>query len=129
MKDRAELLVRQEFDKAVQALADGNLPLAAFYSGALAHYMGGLGQFHHIMGSQSHWGSEDQKRHSAYEVAVESTIRFQTRTSIVFESFISPIAVGGDSPGRLRERLPYGQREAAAPMVALPASWTRVSVN
>ena len=61
MKDRAELLVRQEFDKAVQALADGNLPLAAFYSGALAHYMGDLGQFYHIMGSQSHWGSEDPK--------------------------------------------------------------------
>src|SRR6187401_3520134 len=60
--------------------------------------MDDLGQVYHIMGSQSHWGSEDQTRHSAYEVAVESTIRFQTRTSTVFEGFISPIAVGGDSP-------------------------------
>ena len=60
--------------------------------------MGDLGQFYHIMGSQSHWGAEDQTRHSAYEVAVESTIRFHNRTSRVFESFISPIAVGGDSP-------------------------------
>ena len=82
----------------MQALADGDLPLAAFYAGALAHYMGDLGQFYHIMGSQSHWWSEEQTRHSACEVAVESAIRFQTRTSTLFESFISPIAVGGDSP-------------------------------
>jgi hypothetical protein len=97
-RERGELRVRQEFDKALQALADGDLRLAAFYAGALAHYMGDLGQFYHIMGSQSHWGSEDQTRHSAYEVAVESTIRFQNRTSTIFESFISPIAVGGDTP-------------------------------
>jgi hypothetical protein len=97
-KERAELRVRQEFDKALGALADGKPALAAFYAGALAHYMGDLGQFYHIMGSQSHWGSEDQTRHSAYEVAVENTIRFQSRTSAVFEGFISPIAVGGDTP-------------------------------
>jgi hypothetical protein len=29
---------------------------------------------------------------------VESTIRFQNRTSTVFEGFISPSAVGGDTP-------------------------------
>ena len=97
-RDRAELRVRQEFDKALGALADGKPALAAFYAGALAHYMGDLGQFYHIMGSESHWGSEDPKRHSAYEVAVEKTIRFQTRTSTLFETFISPIAVGGDTP-------------------------------
>ena len=60
--------------------------------------MGDLGQFYHIMGAESHWGSEDQTLHSAYEVAVEKTIRFQNRTSTLFESFISPIAVGGDAP-------------------------------
>ena len=60
--------------------------------------MDDLGQFYHIMGKESHWGSEDQTRHSAYEVALEKTIRFQNRTSTVFEIFISPIAVGGDTP-------------------------------
>ena len=50
------------------------------------------------MGSQSHWGSEDQALHAAYEAAVEKTIRFQNRTSTLFESFINPIAVGGDTP-------------------------------
>jgi hypothetical protein len=64
-KDRAELRVRQEFDKALQALANGKPALAAFYAGALAHYTGDLGQFYHIMGSQSHWGAEDQTRHGA----------------------------------------------------------------
>jgi Zinc dependent phospholipase C len=97
-RDRAELRVRQEFDKALGALANGDPALAAFYAGALAHYMGDLGQFYHIMGSQSHWGSEDQTRHSAYEVAVEGTIRFQNRTSMVFEGFISPTPVDGDTP-------------------------------
>ena len=42
-RDRAELRVRQEFDKALGALADGKPALAAFYAGALAHYMGDLG--------------------------------------------------------------------------------------
>jgi hypothetical protein len=97
-RDRGELRVRQEFDKAVAALHDANPALAAFYAGALGHYMGDLGQFYHIMGRESHWGSEDQKLHSAYEVAVESTIRFKTRTSTVFEGFISPLAVGGATP-------------------------------
>jgi hypothetical protein len=90
--------VRQEFDKAVAALEDGKPALAAFYAGAMAHYMGDFGQFYHIMGPESHWGPEDDGRHSAYEVALEKTIRFQTRTSTVFESFISPLAVGGDTP-------------------------------
>jgi hypothetical protein len=49
------------------------------------------------MGSESQWGSEDQTRHTAYEVAVEKTIWFQNRTSTLFEGFISPLAVGGDS--------------------------------
>jgi hypothetical protein len=97
-RERGELRTRQEFDKTVNALSAGNLPLAAFYAGALAHYVGDLSQFCHVMGSQSHWGSEDQTLHGNYEVAVEKTIRFQTRTSTLFENFIRPIAVGGDTP-------------------------------
>ena len=97
-RDRAELRTRQEFDKAIEALGNGDNAFAAFYAGALAHYVGDLGQFCHVMGSQSHWGSEDQALHGNYEAAVEKTIRFQTRTSTIFERFISPIAVGGDTP-------------------------------
>jgi hypothetical protein len=97
-KDRGELRTRQEFDKALAALYAGNRALAAFYAGALAHYVGDLAQFCHIMGSQSHWGSEDDTLHGNYEVAVEKTIQFTTRTSTLFETFIAPIAVAGDSP-------------------------------
>lgn len=59
-RDRGELRARQEFDKAVDALNDGDPRLAAFYAGALAHYVGDFAQFCHVMGSDSHWGSEDQ---------------------------------------------------------------------
>ena len=128
-KDRAELRVRQEFDKAVRALADGKRSLAAFYAGALAHYMGDLGQFYHIMGAESHWGSEDQTRHSAYEVAVEKTVDFQDRTSTLFEGFISPLAVVGTRLRRLREPSPYALREAPARVRALRGSWTSDSAN
>lgn len=50
------------------------------------------------MGSQSHWGSEDPALHGAYEAAVETTIRFQTRSSTVFEAFIKLATVGGNTP-------------------------------
>jgi hypothetical protein len=94
---RGELRTRQEFDEALNALGDG-LSLAAFCAGALAHCVGDLSQFCHVMGSQSNWGSEDDALHGNYDVAVEKTIRFQTRTSTLFENFIRPTAVGGDSP-------------------------------
>jgi hypothetical protein len=97
-RDRGELRTRQEFDKAVSALNAGDPALAAFYAGALAHYVGDLAQFCHIMGSQSHWGSENEQLHGNYEAAVEKTIRFQTRSSTLFEAFIDPLAVGGDTP-------------------------------
>ena len=93
-RDRGELRARQEFDKAVTALAAGDRTLAAFYAGALAHYLGDLSQFCHVMGADSHWGSKDDALHGNYEAAVEKTIQFTSRTSTLFETFISPIVVG-----------------------------------
>ena len=69
-QDRNELRTRQEFDKAVAALAAGKPRLAAFYVGALAHYIGDLAQFCHIMGKLSHWGPENATLHGNYEVAL-----------------------------------------------------------
>lgn len=97
-RDRAELRTREEFDKAVAALDEGDRSLAAFYAGALAHYLGDLSQFCHVMGTGSHWGPDDDVLHGNYEAAVEKTIQFTTRTSTLFESFISSIAVAGDTP-------------------------------
>jgi len=89
--------VREEFDKATKARQDGNNKLAAFYAGAMAHYLGDLSQFCHIMGEESHWGKEDLPGvHTPYESAVE--IDFETRTSSLLDSFIHKIPVGGDTP-------------------------------
>ncbi len=97
-RDRAELRVKQEFEKAQRALAAGNKKLAAFYAGAMAHYLGDLSQFCHIMGPQSHWGSEEKKVHSNYEAAVEKTMDAQTRKSSLLETFFHKVDVPGDTP-------------------------------
>lgn len=59
-RDRAEFRVRQEFDKAKAAFEAGDRKIAAFYAGAMAHYLGDLSQFCHVMGQQSHWGKVEQ---------------------------------------------------------------------
>jgi len=58
VKDRAEGRVQEEFDKAKMAFAAGDKRKAAFYAGAMAHYLGDLSQFMHMMGKESHWGAE-----------------------------------------------------------------------
>jgi hypothetical protein len=64
----------------------------------MAHYLGDLSQFCHIMGAQSHWGSESKEVHSKYEAAVERSIDFTTRTSSLLDPFVKEIAVGADTP-------------------------------
>lgn len=97
-RDRAELRVRQEFDKARAALAGGDRRMAAFYAGAMAHYIADLSQFCHVMGAQSHWGTEDKKVHGDYEIAVEKTIDFGDRSSSLLDGYIHPVQVSGNTP-------------------------------
>ena len=94
-KDRLEVRVQEEFDKAKAALASGNRKLAAFYAGAMAHYLGDLSQFCHIMGVESHWGSENKTVHSNYEKVVDKTIKFQTRSSSLLDPFIHMVSLPG----------------------------------
>jgi len=47
--DRMEVRAQEEFDKAKAALAAGNKRLASFYVGTMAHYLGDLSQFMHMM--------------------------------------------------------------------------------
>lgn len=98
-RDHGRERIREEFNKAKKALADGDQKLAAFYAGAMAHYVGDLSQFCHIMGKQSHWGSEDEpvKIHSRYEVAVEKTIDLTKRKSSLLESYIKKREVDGNT--------------------------------
>jgi Zinc dependent phospholipase C len=55
-KAHARDRIREEFDRAVAALAANKKERAAFFAGAMAHYLGDLSQFHHMMGPESHWG-------------------------------------------------------------------------
>jgi Zinc dependent phospholipase C len=100
---RAMLRTRQEFDRAVAALHAGQRARAAFFAGAMAHYVGDLSQFCHVMGAGSHWGAEDQKLHAAYENAVDRTIDFRTRTSSLLDGYLATVTVGGDKPEDIAE--------------------------
>lgn len=94
-KDWAGKRAQEEFDKAKAALAKGKLKLAAFYAGAMAHYVGDLSQFMHIMGAESHWGSEDQTLRHRYEEVADRDLNLHARTSLIFESFIDKKSMGG----------------------------------
>src|SRR5688572_27762114 len=48
-KERAAQRAQQEFDKGEAAFTAGKLKQAAFYLGAMAHYLGDLSQFCHVM--------------------------------------------------------------------------------
>lgn len=97
-RPRAETRVREEFNKAKQAKANGDNRKAAFYAGAMAHYLGDLSQFCHIMGPQSHWKSEDPKVHTSYEEVVDKTMDFTTHKSSLLDSFIHSVTVTGNTP-------------------------------
>jgi len=45
--NRAGMRAQQEYDNAVDAFADGDLAAAAYYLGAMAHYIGDVGQHGH----------------------------------------------------------------------------------
>jgi hypothetical protein len=53
-------------------LASQDLGNAAYYIGAMTHYVADVGVFGHTMGSGTDWGAEDH--HSDYENAIESMI-------------------------------------------------------
>ncbi len=101
--DRAMRRARQEFDRAVAALQAGQSDRAAFFAGAMAHYVGDLSQFCHVMGVGSHWGAEDQRIHAAYENAVDRTVDFRTRRSSLLDTYIKTVAVSGRTPEAIAE--------------------------
>ena len=96
--DRMAVRASEEFTKARDALARGRARNAAFYAGAMAHYLGDLSQFCHLMDRRSHWGAEDQELHAKYEDAVDKTFDPMTRTSTLLDPYIKPVSVPGDSP-------------------------------
>ena len=93
--------VEAEFAKAKAAIEDENWKLAAFYVGAMSHYIADLSQFMHLMGSGSRWNGgigEDQDVHADYEKVFENRVSFQTKKLPLMENYIEPATITADSP-------------------------------
>lgn len=97
IRDRAAMRAQQEFDRAQTALTNGDKRLAAFHAGAMAHYIGDLSQFMHIMGTGSRWGKEEKDPHSRYEEVIELTIKASTKKSTLLSAFITKTNVAGNT--------------------------------
>jgi hypothetical protein len=103
-QNRSTARARQRFGEADAAPSAANKKeRAAFFAGAMAHYLGDLSQFHHMMGTKSHWGPEDQTLHAAYESAVDRRVDFMTHGSSLLDSFLTPVTVEGDTPEEIAE--------------------------
>lgn len=97
IRDRAAMRAQQEFNKSQQALEDGNYKLAAFYAGAMAHYIGDLSQFMHLMGEGSRWGPEDRDYHKRFEEVIDKTMDAAERRSTLLSQYVQKKSVGGDN--------------------------------
>ena len=89
VEDRAAFRALQEYDKAVDAFADGEFSAAAFYLGAMAHYIGDVSQYGHTCRCEDH--------HSDYEHWAKR--RTDSFNEGVFESYIQG--------GNLTRRRPF----------------------
>ena len=85
--DAAAVRTREEYDKAVSFYRAGNLAEAAKELGVVAHYIGDMAVFGHVMGASTAWGAE--VHHSDYEDYV------QARTDSYGGAFNSFLAFDG----------------------------------
>ena len=77
--DRAAWRAQEEYDKAGQAFQRGDLQDAAFYLGAMAHYVGDVSAYPHSIPNEQH--------HSDYENRVKR--RTRSFDAGHYESYIS----------------------------------------
>ncbi len=56
VEERAAFRAGEEYDKAEDAFADGDSSAAAFYLGAMAHYIGDVSQYGHTCRCEDHHG-------------------------------------------------------------------------
>jgi len=66
-QDRAAFRAKGEYLKAEQAIREGNLADAAYYAGAMAHYIGDVSQYGHSVDFEDH--------HSDYESLIKTRIQ------------------------------------------------------
>jgi hypothetical protein len=63
--DSAAVRAREEYQKALTYLKNGDYAAAAKEAGTMSHYIDDVGVFGHVMGASTAWGTE--KHHSDYE--------------------------------------------------------------
>jgi hypothetical protein len=95
VKDRAAMRAQAEFDKARGALAEGNYRLAAYYAGAMAHYIGDLSQFCHLMSPDGPFGDDEGTLHSRYEEVLDVSINPKTASSSILNPYLKAFKVPG----------------------------------
>jgi hypothetical protein len=93
LDDSASKRAQEEYAKSLQALRNGDYRLAAFYAGAMSHYISDVAVWAHVRGKGSPHGSEDSKKHSEYETEVDKTIKAKfysdtDHTSRIFQSYM-----------------------------------------
>jgi hypothetical protein len=67
---KSAIRASQMYQVALGYMASQDLGNAAYYIGAMTHYVADVGVFGHTMGSGTDWGAEDH--HSDYENAIQS---------------------------------------------------------
>lgn len=72
VEDNSARRALDSYSIAKDLMADGNFELAAYYTGAMTHYISDVGVFGHTMGSGTVWGAEEH--HSDYEAEVGKRI-------------------------------------------------------
>lgn len=75
---RAAARAQEEYDRAAEAIEQGDTVAAAFYLGAMAHYIGDVSQYGHTY--------PDEEHHSDYENWVKT--RTDSPNEGVFESYL-----------------------------------------
>ncbi len=91
INDSASFRAQEEFDKSLEALVRGDLQKAAFYAGAISHYISDLAVWAHVMGNEER---EDPLRHAEFERSIDKTIQAKNfldpnHTSSLFQRFIN----------------------------------------
>lgn len=85
--DASAIRARAMYDSALARLRAGDFDAAAYYMGAMTHYVADLGVFGHTMGAYTDWGNE--VHHSDYENEIESLLGSLTLPSTVTLGYMS----------------------------------------
>jgi len=91
INNSASFRAQEEFDKSLEALVNRDFQKAAFFAGAMAHYISDLAVWAHVMGNEER---EDPLRHAEFERSIDKTIQAKNfldpnHTSIIFQRFVN----------------------------------------